>query len=120
VTENIDNCETIPEVPAKPATPPKRTVREFLNQYRALGLPGAKQMCRRTRLQEAAYRHSIDVKLIEHLIGEVKRYMLAMEELEKESNWMCKEEENQEITLIWVGEGDPLEIIKRAKQPVGN
>ena len=72
-------------------------------------------MRRRTRLQEAAYRHSIDVKLIEHLIGEVKRYMLAMEELEKEANWAVRGED-----VVWIGEGDPLEIIKRAKQPVGN
>jgi hypothetical protein len=86
-------------------------VKEFLRQYRALGLPGAKQMRRRTRLEEAAHKHNVDVRLITQLIQQMKVMITVLEELKKEENWAVKDE-----TVSWVGESDPLEIIRKAEK----
>lgn len=103
------------QVPEKTKETKKRTVREFLHQYRSLGLPGAKQFRRRTRLANAAAQHDVDKAMIQGLIRRVSAYMTAMQELKKEENWATKNE-GDEIVILWVGENDPLEIIKNAEK----
>ena len=95
----IDTCE-------KKAPP---TTKEFLQRYRALGLPGAKRFRRRTRLQEAAAHERVAQAYIKALIHQLSRFRAAFEELQKEENWAVRGED-----VVWIGEGDPLEIIKKA------
>ena len=95
------------------AEPKKRSVRQFLNQYRSLGLPGAKQFRRRTRLEEAAHKDKVNQLYIKALIHELVILTKALEELEREENWAVEEE--GEMRVSWIGESDPLEIIKKAK-----
>jgi hypothetical protein len=104
------------------AEPKKRSVRQFLNQYRSLGLPGARRFRRRTRLEEAARRHRVDELYIKAMVHQLSIFVKAFEELEKEENWAVTES-NESVgdgfeapkDLVWVGESDPLEIIKKAK-----
>ena len=104
MSEIIENVEAKPE-------PRKRTVKEFLNQYRSLGLPGAKRFRRRTRLEEAKMHDMVSQAYIKALVRQMGRYRAAMEELKRESNWTVKGED-----VAWVGESDPLEIIKKAEE----
>ena len=104
MSENIENTEVALE-------PKKRTVKEFLSQYRNLGLPGAKRFRRRTRLAQASWQHEVDIQLAQHLVAEVKRYMKVLAELSKEENWAVKGED-----VVWIGESDPLEIIRKAQR----
>ena len=92
------------------AKPVKRTVKQFLNQYRSLGLPGAKRFKRRTRLAQAEHQHQVDIAMMESLLNAGRKFLKALTELEKEENWAVKGED-----IVWIGEGDPLEIIKNAK-----
>ena len=103
------------EVAAEAAPPPKRTVREFLNQYRSLGLPGAKRFRRRTRLEDAKFRHEVDLAMIKGLIHRLAAFSAAFEKLKKEENWAVKDED-----VVWIGESDPLEIIKEAERSMGD
>lgn len=89
----------------------KRTVKEFLKQYRALGLPGAKKMRRRTRLNDAQYRHDADMMLVSQLITQMKAMIKLMNELKNESNWAVSGE-----AVVWVGESDPLTLISNTEK----
>ena len=93
------------------SSPKKRTVKEFLRQYRALGLPGAKKMRRRTRLEEAKHKHDVDMMLASQLITQMKMMIGLMNTLKTESNWAVSDE-----AVMWVGESDPLEIIRKAEK----
>ena len=106
MSENIEEATPI-------APPKKRSVRQFLNQYRSLGLPGARRFRRRTRLEEAAHRHRVDELYIKAMVHQLSIFVKAFEELEKEENWAVEEE--GEMRVSWIGESDPLEIIKKAK-----
>ena len=97
------------------ASPKKRSVQEFLKQYRHLGLPGAKRFRRRTRLEEAARVHAVDEAMIRGLIHRLAAFGAAFEKLKKEENWAVRGEE-----VVWVGESDPLEIIKDAELSMGD
>ena len=113
MSDNIENTEIVAE-------PKKRSVRQFLNQYRSLGLPGAKQFRRRSRLEEAAHKHRVDELYIKAMVHQLSIFVKAFEELEKEENWaVFGDDYSTEVEgarrLEWIGESDPLEIIKKAK-----
>jgi len=100
--------------PAKPLTTTKarkRSVAQFLNQYRGLGLPNAKRFRRRTKLAQAKHEHAVDVGVIQGLIRQLSAYMKAFDVLKREDNWAVRGEE-----VVWIGDGDPLEIIRNAEK----
>jgi hypothetical protein len=113
-----------PDVPEKTEEKPKLSVKEFLKTYRSLGLPGAKRFRRRTRLEEAKTRHDIDVAMNTRLVQLITKYKKAFEELKKETNWavhtdyvLGKDEKQEEVMRVeWVGESDPLTIIRDAEK----
>ena len=118
-----------PEAPGSPNWEPqvaepaqkKRSVKEFLKQYRALGLPGAKKFRRRTRLEEAARKHAVDQGVIKQLIRQLSLYMQAFDQLKKEENWTVRHVEQpnyQADEVLWVGESDPLEIIRKLEKAI--
>lgn len=100
--------ETTVNISEKKAPP---TTKEFLQRYRALGLPGAKRFRRRTRLEEASHRDAVNGAYVKALIHELSVLRGALAEIRKEENWTVKGED-----VAWVGESDPLEIIRKAEE----
>lgn len=90
---------------------PVQTTKSFLQRYRALGLPGAKRFRRRTRLEQAVHEKAVNEGVVKQLVARVVGYMKLCEELKKETNWAVRGEE-----VVWVGESDPLELIKKAEK----
>ena len=91
----------------------KRTVREFLSQYRHRGLATAKKFRRRTKLQQAAWQAELQQRALGQALLLIRKCADTFKVLKDENNWAVKGED-----VIWVGDGDPLEIIKRAEKEI--
>ena len=103
MSEIVENVE-------KTTVKPKRSVREFLNQYRSLGLPNAKRFRRRSRLQQAAWDAQVNQAYVRALVHQLQACRTAFDKLKAEENWAVRGDD-----VVWTGEGDPLEIIKAAE-----
>lgn len=99
--------ETVEEAPKT------RTVREFLFQYRHRGLATAKKFRKQTKLQRAAWQAELQQRALGQALLLIRKCADTFKVLKDENNWAVKGED-----VIWVGDGDPLEIIKRAEKEI--
>jgi hypothetical protein len=104
----------LPEAEAKPA-PKKRTVRQFLNQYRSLGLPGHKKARRVHRIAQLESERDFMQEMVRRAAVLNARANSIIRALIDESNFALRSEgllgkqaeENDEI--LWIADDTVLE-----------
>jgi hypothetical protein len=90
-------------------TPKKRTVREFLNKYRSLGLPGAKKAKRARRLKALTEERDFFKRMIfnsAQLQADANRIIA---DLINESNFLIGEDD----LILWVADDELLENARK-------
>lgn len=99
----------------------KRTVREFLSQYRHRGLATAKKFRKQTKLQKAEFKNAaLQIALGQALLL-IRKCADTFKALKDENNWVVAAEGYESKNggeVIWIGDGDPLEIIKGAEKEI--
>lgn len=86
----------------------KFDIKAFLRRYRSLGLPNAKKMRRRTRLQELQDANGLLQKMLHEWVRRVARANFIIQELIKEENFAVRGED-----VLWAADSDPLENARK-------
>lgn len=106
-------------------TDTRRKVQDFLRKYRHQGLPNAKKFRKATKIarlhQEAVTLHMMFTNLCDRVAAALD----AVDLMAEESNWATRmkncgdpgcnfpeHKEGEEIEVLWVSDGDPLEALK--------
>lgn len=94
----------------------KRSVKEFLRQYRALGLPNAKKMRRRTRLEAAEAIIALYKNALVRAVTCQGEANTILAKIADEKNWSIRhiEQPNYQADLIeWVADDDVVDEAQR-------
>ena len=96
----------------------KPTYTQAIRTIRNEGLPGAKRFRRRTRLEYAKAQHEADTMVLNQAIKVVRDYAALVAHFRNEANWVVRATDEHEVgEIVWVGEKDPMELIKEARLP---
>ena len=94
--------------------PKKRTIQEFLKQYRSLALPNAKRFRKRTKIQNLDAERAFMVEMVRRAAALNATANKIIKDLINESNFAVKDED-----ILWVADDAALEAARKYLKEFG-